>query len=342
MTESIPRTHVFIIDGTLSRLHDGHESHAGLLYKMLREVGDPARQTVGYDPGIQLTSWRNWVDVAAGLTINQTIEVGYATLAARYRPGDRIMLFGYSRGAYAARSLAGFIGRIGLLRRAHATQRRVHLAFRYYEAPVLGPSAHMFSTRYCHRDVQIDMIGVWDTVAALGLPYPFLSRLAPMATEYHDHHLGDHVRNAFQALALDETRSAYEPLPWARVEGWNGTLQQAWFPGAHADIGGQLGGYPKARPLGHIPFRWIVSHAESCGLILPEGWRDRVPEDPGAPAHGAFRGRARYFLSRSPRIAGQCPSEFEHDSVDARRAARPRYRPKARWVRGPHAEEAGA
>ncbi len=114
-----PRTHVFIIDGTLSNISDGQETNAGLLYKLLREGGARMDQTVGYDPGIQWGGFRKWLNVAAGLTINQSIEAGYAALASRYEPGDRILLFGYSRGAYAVRSLAGFIGRIGLLRSRH-------------------------------------------------------------------------------------------------------------------------------------------------------------------------------------------------------------------------------
>lgn len=131
MPDRPSRTHVIIIDGTLSRLQPGYESHAGMLYKLLEEVGQSARQVVSYDPGIQGAGLRKWLTVAAGLTINQSIEAGYAALASRYQPGDRIMLFGYSRGAYAARSLAGFIGRVGLLKARHAMQRRVHRAFRY-------------------------------------------------------------------------------------------------------------------------------------------------------------------------------------------------------------------
>lgn len=332
MPERAPRTHVFIIDGTMSRIDDGRETSAGLLYKLLTERGARLEQTVGYHPGIQWGGLRKWLNVAAGLTINQSIEAGYATLASRYAPGDRIMLFGYSRGAYAARSLAGFIGRIGLLRARHATQRRVHRAFRYYEARHPSDAARRFSANHCHVGVRVELIGVWDTVAALGLPYPGLSRLAPLATEFHDHHLGDHVAHAYQALASDETRNAYAPLPWAGVPGWPGVLEQAWFPGAHMDVGGMLGDFPAARPLSHAPFRWILGKAEDCGLILPEGWQDRFEVDLSVPAHGTWRGRARWFLSRSSRIAGQCQSEFSHPSVAERMDARPGYRPKVRWI----------
>ena len=326
------RTHVFIIDGTLSRLDEGRESNAGLLYKLLTE-DRRVDQTVGYDPGIQGEGWRKWIDVASGYTINRSIEAGYAALCSRYEPGDKIMLFGYSRGAYAARSLAGFIGGIGLLRKRHATQRRVHRAFRYYQAPVFTAATRAFSTAYCHQGVAVEMIGVWDTVRALGLPYPLLTRLAPMATEFHNHKLGDHVRNAFQALALDETRTAYAPLPWKRQPDWDGHLEQAWFAGAHSDIGGQVNLRHRARPLTNIPLIWMLERADACGLALPEGWRERFKTNPLAPMIGARRGRARFFLFRARREAGACGSEVQHPSVDLRMRGG-RYKPKARWVTG--------
>lgn len=339
MLDRPPRNHVFIIDGTLSRLHEGFEGNAGLLYKLLMEVSPSPRQTVGYDPGIQGEGLQKWLNVAAGLTINQCIETGYATLASRYQPGDTIMLFGYSRGAYAARSLAGFIERIGLLRRRHATQRRVRRAFRYYQSTDnTGPGTD-FSRRFCHCGVPIKLLGVWDTVRALGLPYPILSRLAPMATEFHNHYLGDMVEHAYQALALDETRTAYRPLPWKRQPAWTGDLEQVWFSGAHADIGGQVGRYPVARPLSRLPLIWMLDRAERQGLILPEGWRDRFACDPAAPAFGAWRRNAKYFLFRAPRLAGHCGTEYEHGSVAERVSRRRGYRPKARWVSAKHKPE---
>jgi uncharacterized protein (DUF2235 family) len=323
------RTHVFIIDGTMSRLHEGHETNAGLLFKLLREVGPLEDQTFAYDPGVQGMGARKWVTVAAGVGINRSIEHGYAVLASRYEPGDRIMLFGYSRGAYAARSLAGFISNIGLLKRSHATHRRVVRAFRYYEADYPTEHSRQFSYKFCHERVPIEMVGVWDTVGALGLPYPILTRLAPMATEFHNHKLGQNIRHAFHALALDETRTAYDPIMWTPGPRWNGVLEQMWFAGAHADIGGHVRRFEKARPLSNIPFRWMLEKAEMCGLRLPQDWPARFPTDPLAPMVGDRRDVGRMFILRRPREVGETPDHMIHPSVAYRQAHDARYRPKA-------------
>jgi len=148
-----PRTHVIIIDGTLSRLDDGNETNAGLLFKLLKDLGPQRDQTLHYDPGIQATGAWKWVNVAAGIGINKSIRRGYAVLASRFHPGDRVMLFGYSRGAYAVRSLAGLIARIGLLKQSNATERRVARAFRYYEARRLSRQGRVFAEQYCHQNV---------------------------------------------------------------------------------------------------------------------------------------------------------------------------------------------
>lgn len=332
MPQRPTRTHVFIIDGTMSRLHDGHETNAGLLYKLLREMGQRVDQSFAYDPGVQGEGPRKWLTAAAGLGINLSIEQGYAVLASRYEPGDRIMLFGFSRGAYAVRSLAGFISNIGLLKRQHATHRRVVRAFRYYEADYPTEHSRQFSDKFCHEHVPIEMVGVWDTVGALGLPYPILTRIAPMATEFHNHHLGHNVRHAYHALALDETRTAYSPILWEPERGWEGVLEQVWFPGAHADIGGQVARFGAARPLSNIPLRWMLDRAVACGLRLPEDWQARFPTDPSAPMVGDRRDIGRLFLLRRPRVVEAGEGHVLHASVAHRRELLPRYRPRAQGV----------
>ncbi len=321
------RNLVFVSDGTLSTLSPGEETNAGLLYRLLDEIGPRPWQQVDYDPGVQGAGWRKWLNAITGMGINLAICQGYSFLASRYRPGDRIYLFGFSRGAYAVRSLAGMIGAVGLLRREEATQRNVRRAFRLYERDGSGAAKADFIARRCHDAIRIEMVGVWDTVKTLGLPYPVLSRLGRMATGFHDHALGPHIGHGYHALAIDEDRTAFAPILWQRSEHWQGRLEQAWFPGAHADVGGDIGSIAEARPLANIPLNWMLLRAVRHGLVLPEGWQARFPEDPAAAQVGNRRGIARLFLLRRPRATGGGDGEAIHLSIRERMAAVPGYRP---------------
>jgi uncharacterized protein (DUF2235 family) len=315
MTSIKPRNHIVVIDGTQSRMEKGHETNAGLLYKLLHETKNPVDETLWYHPGIQGHGLWNWVTIASGWGINQTIRDAYAHLSSRYRPGDKIFLFGYSRGAYAVRSLAGMINVLGLLRQEEAYERHVKKAFQMYECEDDMEAMKAFCDAYCHLKVQIEVIGVWDTVKALGIEYPLLSRLAPMATEFHNARIGRSVKFAFQALALGETRTAYSPVIWYADPDWSGHMEQVWFRGGHSDIGGHVWSFPKARPLSNIPLVWMLERAAMCGLVLPKDWKDRFPCDPLAPKLGNKRGIARFFLFRNKREIGLHPSEFLHSSV---------------------------
>ena len=321
-----PLTHVVILDGTLSSLSPERESNAGLTYKLLAEMARAnARLSLRYEEGIQWCSWSSLIDVIAGRGITRQIRRAYGHVAARYRPGDRIFLFGFSRGAFAVRSLAGVIDRIGLLRPEHATERNIRQVFRYYRHAADSPAARRFADSHCHPEAPIEMIGVWDTVKALGISLPVLWRLAPKPTDFHDHRLGPSTRNGFQALALDENRVAFAPVLWQSRPDWPGErLEQVWFRGAHPDVGGDLSGFAPARPLSNIPLVWMLERAEACGLALPEGWREKFPTDPLAPARGPWRGMSALFLWRRRREPLHDPSESIHPSVEVHLAAQER------------------
>jgi uncharacterized protein (DUF2235 family) len=264
------------------------------------------------------------MDVVHGRGINRTIRRAYGHLASRYQPGDRIFLIGYSRGAYAVRSLAEVIDRIGLVKAGHATERAIRDAYRHYETDPHGEAAKAFCARYCHDHVPIEMIGVWDTVKALGLRLPLLWMLTEGRHAFHSAHLGNAVRHGYHALAIDETRAAFAPVLWEATGDWPGVeVEQMWFRGAHGDVGGQLGGFTPARPLSNIPLVWMLEKAEACGLDLPEGWRGRFRTDPDAPSVGTFRGWGKMFVARRRRVVGRDPSEYVHVSA---RGTRPRAR----------------
>jgi len=166
--------HVVVMDGTLSSLEPGFETNAGLAYQLLKRNAGPGVM-LHYQAGLQFdrsnflaSAW----SVLTGSGLDWQIQKVYSALASRYQLGDEIFLIGYSRGAFAARSLAGLIDRFGLLRRDQATQRNVSMAYRHYRDG--SDALWAFAKEYCHLDVPITAIGVWDTVKALGLRVPGL------------------------------------------------------------------------------------------------------------------------------------------------------------------------
>lgn len=318
-------THVIILDGTMSSLAPGCETNAGLTYRLLSRVGAPV--SCYYEAGIQWEDWRSGRDVIMGRGINRQIKRAYGYLASRYRPGDRIFLFGYSRGAFAVRSLAGVIGQVGLLRSECATERNVQQAYRHYQAEPGGAHAEAFSASHCHGSIEIEMIGAWDTVKALGMRLPILWRWSESAHRFHNHELGPAVKRGFHALALNETREAFAPVMWRCPEGMTARVEQVWFPGTHGDVGGQLGGFEAARPLANIPLVWMLERAEDSGLALPAGWAREFSIDPTAPSVGTWMGWGKLFLARRRRIVGRDRSERLHESVGQRELALDEARP---------------
>lgn len=312
-TSKPTRTHVVIIDGTLSSLEPGEETNAGLAYKLISELGSDV--PVHYIEGLQGNNLRTFIAILTGRGINSQIREAYGYLASRYKPGDRIFLLGFSRGGYAVRSLAGIIDRIGLLRADHATSRNIRNAYRYYECAPDSDASQRFAQLHCYEHIPIKMIGVWDTVKSLGINAPVLWRLTLARNAFHNHELGDSVESGFQALAMNETRVAYSPIMWGNKPEWSGQLEQMWFRGAHGDVGGQIGRHKKSRPLSNIPLVWILEKVESCGLQLPDNWRDRYPQDADAPATGTRSGAARVFIMRKRRTICALPSERIHPSV---------------------------
>jgi uncharacterized protein (DUF2235 family) len=313
-----PATHVIILDGTMSSLAPGAETNAGLAFKLLSEMRREANLTLYYEAGIQWRDWKGTLDVMMGKGINRQIERAYGVLASRFRPGDKIMLIGYSRGAYGVRSLAGVVDQVGLVRATDATARNIRTAYRHYRLGARSKTVTDFRAAFCHDEIAIEAIGVWDTVKALGLRLPILWRWAEAVNAFHNHRLGDHIRNGFHALALHETREAFAPILWMTDPAPKCRVEQVWFTGTHGDVGGQLSGIGAARPLANIPLVWLLDRMESCGLPLPPGWQARFPQDATAPTVGSWRGWGKLFLSRRHRIVGADPSERLHDTVEVR------------------------
>ncbi|WP_240200140.1 MULTISPECIES: DUF2235 domain-containing protein [Paracoccus] len=342
------------MDGTFASLTEGRRSSIARIYALLSgEYGArPAPVRVHYAPGQQWEAWRTLPELAMGSTLERHICDAYAWLAREWRPGNPLFLFGYSRGAFAVRSLAGMIGRVGLLTHARASRRNVQQAWQLYRSGrdrLVG----RLDPAICHPTVPIRMIGVFDTVMALGIRLPLLWMLTEPRFRFHDAHLGAEVEHGVQALALDETRAAFQPMIWDSASA-PGRVEQMWFRGCHPDVGGQLSGLEYARPLANIPLVWMMSRAEQFGLPLPSDWRAHFSCDSTAPSVGSWRNWGKAFLARAPRLAGADPSEGLHPTVPRpytgpalltgalADAAPPRPRRRRIQVKSPASNAAGA
>jgi uncharacterized protein (DUF2235 family) len=218
---------------------------------------------------------------AFGFGLSRNVLEGYRFLVQKYEPGDELFLFGFSRGAYTARSTAGLVRNCGILKRENID--RLDEAYRLYRDPKRdtepgGIAAEMFRRDYSHPDTEIQFVGVWDTVGSLGIPVdglrmPFLTR----HWSFHDTRLSRSVKHAYQALAIDERRGPFKPTLWEQHPGATGqTLEQVWFAGVHSDVGG---GYAEPA-LAEIPLLWMVERAGACGLeFKPNYFVTRDPPD---------------------------------------------------------------
>ncbi|HTE00220.1 MAG TPA: DUF2235 domain-containing protein [Mucilaginibacter sp.] len=230
-----------------------------------------------YDEGIgsEGTPWSKMIDGATGKGIDDNIKDIYKFIIWNYEPGDELFLFGFSRGAYTARSLAGLIRNCGILKNNDMTLvEQAYQIYRDRDNPALNPNgaaSQKFREENSHPEERIKFVGVWDTVGSLGIPVHAFQWIDKNKYQFHDTTLSSLVENAFHALAVDEKRGNFKPTLWTlsadvknRVVGQ--VMEQVWFAGVHSNIGG---GYPD-QGLSDITFQWMAEKAKSCGLGFDE------------------------------------------------------------------------
>jgi uncharacterized protein (DUF2235 family) len=209
---------------------------------------------------------------ATGEGIDDNIKDAYKFIIWNYEKGDEIYLFGFSRGAYTARSVAGLIRKCGIL--INNDLRLVDQAYALYRDKDLDPHAPKvveFRKKYCYEP-EIKFIGVWDTVGALGLPLRWFQVINKRKYAFHDTTLSSIIDHAYHALAVDERRKTFEPTLWEQSKNVSNrttpqTLEQRWFPGVHSNVGG---GYPD-EGLSDIALQWLVQKAAALGLAFDAG-----------------------------------------------------------------------
>jgi uncharacterized protein (DUF2235 family) len=201
---------------------------------------------------------------ATGQGIEGNIRDLYRSIAYNYADGDELYLFGFSRGAYTVRTLAGFMYHFHLLQKSD--DFFVPDLFKAYEQSRELQAIRddpMFKNLHAVKDYPpIRFIGVWDTVGALGAPGPMGDLIDGNRFKYHDIELNANIENAYHALAVDELRVPFKPSLWTRPSAWSGKLEQTWFCGVHCNVGG---GY-SPDGLANEALHWLVEKAESHGL----------------------------------------------------------------------------
>lgn len=336
--ETIGRRIVILCDGTGNRQPSADDPAATNVWKIGQALVEDETQTIWYDPGVatgtsrparaaaSLERWadRLWLpplatalglagrlrtvwEAATGTGISDNVLDGYSEIARQYRPGDRIYIFGFSRGAYTARAIAGAIRCCGVLRPSNL--RYAPALVSLYRAPRSRGMGVPIGTEFVNRQVPIEMLGVFDTVASLGAPLwgwwfnPRGVRNRALNTSPMPN-----CRHVYHALAMDERRATFFPTLFWRAggtrSGWTQTLEQVWFRGAHADIGG---GYREAG-LSDITLGWMLERAARHGLTLRPDNLASLRPDPMARLHDETARRPSWsWIGTWPRWAKMLP-----------------------------------
>jgi uncharacterized protein (DUF2235 family) len=285
--------------------------------------GAGARQPKYYHPGVGTdgTLLAKLKGGALGDGLEKNIKSAYKWLAQNYHPGDAIFIFGFSRGAYTARYVAGMISGYGLADFVSQTVDddvmwrlldRVFDAARDDADPLTLAGENFFNTpagASPRETTPVHFLGVWDTVGALGVPsdIAFLSLLDNWRSfQFKDTVLSRNVRHARHAVAMDEQRESFTPTLWANAKD-HPDAKQIWFAGVHSDVGG---GYAQTG-LSDIALEWMMDEAEKQGLAFRAGIRQQLAPDPKGTLHESCTGvfsALRTLPRAAPRVAPGAPA----------------------------------
>jgi uncharacterized protein (DUF2235 family) len=336
---------VICADGTWNRPEtDIRKDYPTNVLRMARAIApvadDGAEQVVFDDWG--LGSYHDeFAAGALGQGINKNIQDCYRFIVQNYALGDRLYFFGFSRGAFTVRSLSGLLNNCGILKPANA--RLIARAFEIYKDTAIKPDDD-FSRNWRNRnsvraDVsklpgnakkaytldghpRVHFVGVWDTVGALGVPLSLLGFLNKEHM-FHDNKIGPNIVAARHALAIDERRDDFKPTIWKQRPGVD--IQQVWFAGCHADIGGGLKPDEDGSRLSDYPLQWIAQEASARDLKLADHLEKDLNLNKTAQLNESYTGK--WLLAGEHKRSIR--SYFDiHQSVKDRYDADSRYRPE--------------
>lgn len=318
------KTLIVCCDGTWN--HPDQGGGPTNVVKMSRAVspfGEGGRpQVVYYDEGVGTGHFMDrFLGGTVGLGLNRNVQQAYQFLVRNYEHGDKIVMFGFSRGAFTVRSLAGLIGKFGLLRKGDLDKLNI-----LYELYRKGTDDELEANKIkveAHPD--IDFLGVWDTVGTLGIPVGAFRWIGKSWYDFHDVKLNAKVKHACHAMAVDERRGPFRPTRWKTFTPEKGsllapdqTVWQVWFSGVHSNVGG---GYPD-RVLSDLAFLWMADQARPF-LSFDEDYLQRKVERLRDGAWGFMEDSRKKHWKLFPqhtRVLGEDPTERVHRSVDLRRS----------------------
>ena len=327
----MPKNIVVFADGTGQEGGQGNNTNP---YKLFNIILDRSLSQIAfYDRGLG-TGWRKLTGNVGGRGFGKNLQECYEFIFDNYQAGDQIYLFGFSRGAATVRSLSVFIHMFGILPKSRRELiKQAYGIYKIGNAEKRDRKARRFLAKHHTMGATIRFIGVWDTVAALGLPIKGLDSVVNWVPfwkhKFHNYDLSQSVEYAYHALSIDDERKTFHPVLWdqlpssrqpgdARKE-----MQQVWFCGMHTDVGG---GYEQTG-LSDIALEWMVQKAVSCGLhIYPRNWANAMEQVKCRPnadgfMHNSRRG-IRWLFRRNVRRWNRTYPPTVHKSVTLRKLNR--------------------
>lgn len=279
---------VICSDGTGNTTIKGRGTNVFKLFEAIDLNGHKTRpeltpQVALYDDGVGTETFKplKLFGGATGWGLSSNVKQLYKELVRIYDPGDRIFLFGFSRGAFTVRTLVGLIAACGILNfqrlpTTAALDAMVKKTYKVYRKSYRTELAKLFlgepdtsaitkfRSEHCHPcEIEISFIGVWDTVDAVGLPFHWSDFINTMIYrfKFRDRKLSKLVKHACHALAIDDERHSFHPILWDEKEETSRRIEQVWFAGAHSNVGG---GYPK-QGMSLVALEWMMRKAECTG-----------------------------------------------------------------------------
>lgn len=304
---------VFCFDGTWNKLDAEHPTNVLLTAQSILPLTKKAAQIIYYDEGVGTGEGLDYYKGGIlGMGLLQNLADAYRFLIFNHTPGDEIYAFGFSRGAFTARSFAGLLSNCGILdrRKAAMAKQAIELYRSREDTPAFIEQMMCFRRDNCSDTwvsdaerhwrttnaakfildetsrVRVRYLGVWDTVGALGVPASFLfSEAINRKHQFHDTKLSDFVSSARHAVAIDELREEFQPTLWTNIEELNkqtkvapddinAMYQQKWFPGVHSSVGGGA----DWRGLSDQALHWVWIGAMRMGLEFDTSLHSRIFE----------------------------------------------------------------